>query len=130
MFSENTFTFESGKNGTTNDLVEQVYRYVTDRIEEIKYNTKVVQTVPRTEERGKQENGRKDQRDVEENIKRENDKKIRHECEDKEEFEHPSVKIIQKEYIDVVCPQCKEELSFWNDTKDAQCPFCGCSIEL
>lgn len=37
MFSENTFTFEEGKNGITNELMEKVYSYVVDRIEEIKY---------------------------------------------------------------------------------------------
>ena len=37
MFSENTFTFEDGKNGVTNGLMREVYDYIVDRIEEIKY---------------------------------------------------------------------------------------------
>lgn len=37
MFSENTFTFETARNGITNDLMEAVYNYVTDRIECLKY---------------------------------------------------------------------------------------------
>lgn len=37
MFSENTFTFEDGKNGVTNRLMCQVYEYVVDRIEALKY---------------------------------------------------------------------------------------------
>ena len=37
MFSENTFTFENGKNGVTNALMQQVYQYVVDRVEELKY---------------------------------------------------------------------------------------------
>ena len=37
MFSENTFTFEHGKNGVTNALMQKVYQYVVDRVEEIKY---------------------------------------------------------------------------------------------
>ena len=41
MFSENTFTFEKNKNGVTNELMEQLYRYIVDRIEEIKYGNTV-----------------------------------------------------------------------------------------
>lgn len=37
MFSENTFTFEDGKNGVTNQLMQEVYNYVVDRIERLKY---------------------------------------------------------------------------------------------
>lgn len=44
MFSENTFTFEDNKNDVTNDLVEEVYNYVVDRIEELKYG--IVATQP------------------------------------------------------------------------------------
>ena len=46
MFSENTFTFEEGKNGVTNDLMQAIYNYVTDRIEEIKYNTTLIEETP------------------------------------------------------------------------------------
>ena len=45
-FSENTFTYEAGKNGITNELMEAVYRYATDRIEEIKYNVKIINETP------------------------------------------------------------------------------------
>lgn len=41
MFSENTFTYENGKNGITNELIEEVYNYVVDRIEELKYGETV-----------------------------------------------------------------------------------------
>lgn len=37
MFSENTFTFSEGTNGITNQLMQEVYDYIVDRIEEIKY---------------------------------------------------------------------------------------------
>lgn len=37
MFSENTFTFEEGKNGITNMQMDMVYHYVVDLIESIKY---------------------------------------------------------------------------------------------
>ena len=39
MFSENTFTFENGKNGITNEQMENIYRQVCDLIEEIKYGS-------------------------------------------------------------------------------------------
>ena len=39
MFSENTFTFEDGKNGVSNYLMREVYAYVVDRIEELKYGS-------------------------------------------------------------------------------------------
>ena len=38
MFAENTFTFEDGKNGITNELIEEIYHYVCDRVEGYKYN--------------------------------------------------------------------------------------------
>ncbi len=46
FFSENTFTFENGKNSVTNDFMEKVYNYVVDRIEEIKYGEKIITNVP------------------------------------------------------------------------------------
>ena len=39
MFSENTFTFEHGKNGISNEQMEAIYHYVCDLIEAIKYGT-------------------------------------------------------------------------------------------
>lgn len=36
MFSENTFTFEQGKNGLTNEIMEAVYQYLVARIDELK----------------------------------------------------------------------------------------------
>ena len=46
MFSENTFTYENGKNGITNELMEKIYSYVVDRVEEIKYNTAIICETP------------------------------------------------------------------------------------
>ena len=37
MFSENTFTFDSG-TGLSNEVMERVYQYVVDRVEELKYD--------------------------------------------------------------------------------------------
>lgn len=39
MFSENTFTFEEGKNGVTNCLMRYVHDYIISRIEGYKYGT-------------------------------------------------------------------------------------------
>ena len=44
MFSENTFTFADGKNGVSNKLMGEVYSYVVNRIEELKYGTTVTNT--------------------------------------------------------------------------------------
>lgn len=38
MFSENTFTFEQGKNGVTNEKMKEVYNFLCDLIEDIKYS--------------------------------------------------------------------------------------------
>lgn len=52
MFSENTFTFEEGKNGVTNHQMQKVYEYVVDRIEELKYGkvASVVASMPDEQE--------------------------------------------------------------------------------
>lgn len=39
MFSENTFTFENNAGGVNNDVMEKVYQYVVDRLEELKYGS-------------------------------------------------------------------------------------------
>lgn len=46
FFSENTFTYEDGKNDVTNQLMRQVYRFISDRVEGYKYGTN---TQPLTE---------------------------------------------------------------------------------
>lgn len=46
FFSENTFTFEHGRNNVTNDLMEEIYNYITDRIEELKYGEKIIDYIP------------------------------------------------------------------------------------
>jgi len=50
MFSENTFTYEDGKNGITNKMMEDVYSFVVDRIEELKYNATIIDSVPNFEQ--------------------------------------------------------------------------------
>jgi hypothetical protein len=39
FFSENTFTFEDGKNGVSNQLMQEVYKYVVYRVESLKYGS-------------------------------------------------------------------------------------------
>ena len=46
MFSENTFTFEENKNGITNDLINALYTYLVDRVEEIKFGIPIINEVP------------------------------------------------------------------------------------
>ena len=46
MFSENTFTFENNKNDITNELMEILYEYIVNRIEELKYGTPVINEIP------------------------------------------------------------------------------------
>ena len=35
-----------------------------------------------------------------------------------------------EEYIEMVCPKCKEELSFLNNVENAECPYCGIKIDI
>lgn len=46
FFSENTFTYENGKNGLTNELMRAWYNYLADRMESIKYGTEFTTPVP------------------------------------------------------------------------------------
>ena len=46
FFSENTFTFENGKNGITNELMIALYNFVADRIEELKYGSSIISETP------------------------------------------------------------------------------------
>ena len=46
MFSENTFTYENNRNGITNELVEILYKYIVDRIEELKFGSIIINEIP------------------------------------------------------------------------------------
>lgn len=48
MFSENTFTFEHGKNGVTNEQMEFIYHQVCDMIEALKYGDCAVENPVKT----------------------------------------------------------------------------------
>lgn len=45
MFSENTFTFEHGKNGVTNEQMEAVYNQICDIIEAVKYGDEITESL-------------------------------------------------------------------------------------
>ena len=49
VFLENTFIFEAGRNGITNELIGAVYEFVVDRVEEIKYEKSIIEKVPNFE---------------------------------------------------------------------------------
>jgi len=38
--------------------------------------------------------------------------------------------VFEDEYMDVVCPECGETLSFNKSEKKCQCPFCDCTFEI
>ena len=38
--------------------------------------------------------------------------------------------VFEDEYVDVVCPECGETLSFNKSEKNCQCPFCDCTFEI
>ena len=38
--------------------------------------------------------------------------------------------VFEDEYMDVVCPECGETLSFNKSEKNCQCPFCDCTFEI
>lgn len=42
----NTFTYDTGKNGITEELMKAVYNFITDRMEELKYGTTVISEIP------------------------------------------------------------------------------------
>ncbi len=46
MFSENTFTFNDETGGVSNKLMEMVYSFVVNRIEELKYGIKIIDDIP------------------------------------------------------------------------------------
>ena len=46
MFSENTFTFAEGRNGVTNAQMQQVYNYIVNRLEELKYAPVMTEAAP------------------------------------------------------------------------------------
>lgn len=96
VFSENTFTFEAGKNNITNEMMEEVYHYIVDRLEEVKYGTHIIENPPSFEKKFKQKE--------EEKAKYDWTKKI------SKQTSHDRLKY---------CPYCGETV------KSNKCEMCG-----
>ena len=113
--SENTFTYEKGKNGITNGLMEYVYNFICDRIEEIKYNVSIIDI------------------DTAKNkiasLSANNQVLV-----DMPVIERAKASVNKAEFLNTpCCPACKEDLSFmgWEagDLAEAEiCPFCDVEI--
>ncbi len=121
MFSENTFTYEDGKNGITNDLMVALYDFITDRIEELKYGSSIISKTPDFESM---------------KIYKQKAEQESHQSYDKEAFESENAgadigeTIDDEDYVDVVCPNCSEQLSFFKNETNAICPWCNSKIDL
>ena len=121
MFSENTFTYEDGGNGILNRQMENVYRFICDRIEELKYNVSLIENINDVENVRKRLFGVL-------NARTENNEQVA--------INRPEVGIKKEEFKNTLCcPQCSENLSFMgyddNDLSESQiCPFCGTKISF
>lgn len=121
MFSENTFTYENGKNGITNDLMIALYNFVTDRIEELKYGSSIISKTPDFESM---------------KIYKQKTEQEPYESYDEEVFESENAEsdidetVDDEDYVDVVCPTCSEQLSFLKSETNAVCPWCNSKIDL
>lgn len=123
-FSENSFTFVSGEN--IQRTMKIIYDYVVDRIEEIKYNVSIIETIP-------------DFKSFE-NISRENSKtaqkmESKFEAFDFEESSEDAVEVSDEEgfsgeYIDDVCPVCQEAISYSEKCSYMTCPWCNAKIRI
>lgn len=103
FFSENTFTYEDGVGGITNELMAAVYQFVTDRIEELKYNTKIIDSIP-------------DFESMKEISETDSEEQETYENEDDDDFGH---------YIDIECPSCGGKLSVFSTDTGLICPWCN-----
>ena len=117
MFSENTFTYAGGRNGVTNELMEKVYHYVTDRMEEIKYGVSVLTAAPDFSDAktsGQQTRGSAKQPSAPKGNKL-----------DMDDMEYD-----EDDYVDIMCPYCEEGLSVMRGACDIVCPYCDRKIEF
>lgn len=107
MFSENTFTFTGRRNGVTNELMEKVYHYITDRIEEIKYGETVLTAAPDFA------SALTSQKQASVSISNKTDMEYN-----------------EDDYVDIICPYCEEELSVMREECNIVCPYCDRKIEF
>lgn len=117
MFSENTFTYENGKNGITNDLIEALYNFVCDRIEELKYGSAIISQTPNFESMKVYKQTRTEE-DTEIEVSQEYIKTSLEEMFDDEN------------YVDIICPNCKESLSFLENETNVVCPWCNSKLKI
>ena len=141
FFSENTFTFQEGTNGITNQLMQEVYDYIVDRIEEIKYphnkntgNTSLQNTNVGNTSFTNQQNTNAEVTKQHTNMESSNSKESiqnseKNSAEVFEKKETPSKKEAEMPVEPLPCPECGEDLSFmgWSDyelSHQHTCPFC------
>ena len=134
FFSENTFTYEAGVNGISNKLMRQVYNYITDRIEELKYNIKIVDNIPDFDLIMKEElmsSIKTEKKDIikeaEFQSKLENIDKSKY----KQQFEQQyDESLFEDENGDnIICNKCGKELFFLKNDEQRICPWCGTKIK-
>ena len=114
FFSENTFTFEDGKNGISNLLMKMVYSYIVDRIEELKYGESIISKIPDFE-------SFKDNKTATFNVSIDDvstDKFV------------PVNDQNDEEYVDIICPKCGETISVVNIEESILCPWCDTRIKI
>lgn len=122
FFSENTFTYESGKNGITNEIIDAVYNYVTDRVEELKYGNRIINEIPdfesmkTYEQKGNQEPEQNEP--TYDNIDTVN------------EFDFSEKLYDSDSFIDFNCPHCGNLVSFLENEKNLICPYCDTEIAI
>jgi hypothetical protein len=138
MFSENTFTYEDGKNGITNDLMTALYNFVTDRVEELKYRTTLISTLPDFESMKmyKQEPEQEQTKQYNEEATASANPLDKKELADAKKKRKGKLVAGEEDidgeddYIDIICPSCGESLSFLASEANAICPYCDTEINL
>ena len=97
--------------------MRSVYNYVTDRIEEIKFGTGIIEKIPDFEA----------MRYVEEEPVRsdsaEDTEPMQEEIAEEELYDDDN-------YIDIHCPNCGDPLSFLKTQTTAVCPWCNKKIQI
>lgn len=132
FFSENTFTYEKGKNGITNLLMEKVYSYIVDRIEELKYNTTIITHIPDFESMKDHYDPLLDSANNYSNLT------AKAPVTTKPVTNSPVIQIDMPleigydadGYVDIICPKCREIVSFVQGEMSVSCPWCNAEINI
>ena len=115
FFSENTFTYENGLHGITNVLMEKVYSYVVDRIEEIKYGESVITKTPDFASFVDNKTGFFN---------------VSIDDVSTDELMVEDDQIDEENYVDIICPKCGETISMLKFGESILCPWCDTEIRL